>query len=64
MIVPRTWLTGANYTKFREVFSNELNLNKIISLPKDVFPDANVDTCIFIGTKDNPGNKIEKLFSL
>ncbi|GAB6576900.1 hypothetical protein bcgnr5416_31170 [Bacillus cereus] len=60
MIVPRTWLTGANYTKFREVFSNELNLNKIISLPKDVFPDANVDTCIFIGTKDNPGNKIEK----
>ena len=51
MIVPRTWLTGANYTKFREVFSSELNLNKIISLPKDVFPDANVDTCILLELK-------------
>src|SRR3989339_220018 len=47
-IVPLTWQTGENYAKFRQVIFSQCNLKCLLNLPFDVFPDAYVDTGIFI----------------
>ncbi|MGG0569733.1 DNA methyltransferase [Priestia megaterium] len=56
LIVPMTWQTGPNYFEFRKVmFTKYLSLGRLINLPYDIFPDAYVDTCIFISTKNLSG---------
>ncbi|MBU8754123.1 Eco57I restriction-modification methylase domain-containing protein [Priestia megaterium] len=53
LIVPITWQTGPNYFEFRkELFNNHLSLERLINLPYDVFPDAYVDTCILVASKN------------
>jgi len=52
LIVPVTWQTGPNYYNFRRIiFSQYMVLERLLNLPFDIFPDAYVDTCIFIGKK-------------
>ena len=47
-IAPPTWFTGENYTGLRKLLFEEKGIEKIINLPFDVFPDAYVDTSVFI----------------
>jgi REP element-mobilizing transposase RayT len=43
-----TWQTGENYSKLRKLLIEYYDLRRIINLPFDVFPDAYVDTGIYI----------------
>lgn len=45
-IVPSAWLGGPSYNKLRKILL-EKQVETIISLPFDVFPDAYIDTLIF-----------------
>ena len=51
-----TWQTGENYTEVRKFLFNNVNLEKIINLPFNVFADAYVDTGIFILKKSPVDN--------
>lgn len=52
LIVPITWQTGPNYFHFRKVmFTKHLVIERLINLPYNIFPDAYVDTCIFVANK-------------
>lgn len=59
-IVPDTWLTNHQTYNLREVILEECSISEIVSLPQDVFPDANVDTCIIIVKKETSKEKREK----
>jgi type I restriction-modification system DNA methylase subunit len=54
MIVPTTWQNGTNYIPFRKgnFVQGSLTPSILINLPFDVFPDAYIDTCIAIFSKD------------
>ncbi|SEO92755.1 N-6 DNA Methylase [Halorientalis persicus] len=65
MITPVAWETGENYSRFREtnLVEGEMNLEKIINLPFDVFQDAYIDTNIAIFRKSAPsGSFLAKEF--
>ena len=47
-----TWQTGENYSELRRFIFKNTNLHEIVNLPFNVFPDAYVDTGVFILTKD------------
>ncbi len=62
MIVPVTWLTGINYSDFRGQFlKKRLDLTRLIVMPSNVFADAYVDTCIFMGQKKSSSIESENL---
>ncbi|WP_404331618.1 Eco57I restriction-modification methylase domain-containing protein [Mesobacillus maritimus] len=53
LIVPVTWQTGPNYINFRNIlFQKDLSLERLVNLPFNIFPDAYVDTCIFVASKN------------
>lgn len=43
-----TWQTGQNYEALREYLLREASIDTLINLPFDVFPDAYVDTGIYL----------------
>lgn len=51
-ITPDTWLTNVQTEALREFILENCRIIKIVSLPQDVFPEANVDTCIVIIQKE------------
>lgn len=62
-IVPLTWQTGENYSKFRELIFAKCDLKQIINLPFEIFKDAYVDTGIFILKKEKKRNNTYFAFS-
>ena len=51
LIVPSGWLTARMYRSFREWLHSVCTIEYIVHLPYDVFPDAFIDTIIFISHK-------------
>lgn len=51
-ITPDTWLTNVQTKSLRQIVLSNCKIVKIVSLPQDVFPEANVDTCIIILKKE------------
>jgi hypothetical protein len=49
-IVPSAWLGGPDYVKLRELML-EQEIETIVLLPYDVFPDAYVDTAVFVASR-------------
>jgi len=59
-ITPDTWLTNVQTKNLRELVLSNCKIIKIVSLPQDVFPEANVDTCIIILQKELNQNTRKK----
>jgi len=59
-ITPDTWLTNVQTRKLRELVISNCRVVKIVSLPQNVFTDANVDTCIIIIQKESNESIREK----
>ena len=53
LIVPSGWLTARMYRNLREWIHSVCAIEYIIHLPYDVFPDAYIDTIIFISQKSS-----------
>jgi type I restriction-modification system DNA methylase subunit len=51
-IVPHTWTSLESFHKIREYILKQSKIKKLIQLPKKVFQEATVETCIFILEKD------------
>ncbi|MGB5217943.1 MAG: N-6 DNA methylase [Smithella sp.] len=47
-IVPQTWTSLESFTKIREFFIHNGKILRLVQLPKKVFANATVETCIFI----------------
>jgi hypothetical protein len=47
-IIPSAMLTGINYTDLRQNVLNNSCIQKIVTLPYDIFSDAYIDTCIIV----------------
>ncbi|WP_342498627.1 N-6 DNA methylase [Bacillus sp. FSL R5-0820] len=63
-IVPNTWAIADYGTKFKEFLLDNFLIEKFISFDKDVFPDADVESCILQLTKKGreekyPNHKME-----
>ena len=52
-IVPSGWLTARMYRSLREWIHSVCAIEYIVHLPYDVFPDAYIDTIIFISQKSS-----------
>ena len=52
-IVPSGWLTARMYRSVREWMHSVCAIEYIVHLPYDVFPDAYIDTIIFISQKSS-----------
>jgi hypothetical protein len=63
LITPQTWLSIIQATKLRKEVLKNNELFEIIFLGKDIFPDASVDTVIFIISKGKKNNYINYLNS-
>jgi len=63
LITPQTWLSIIQSTKLRQEVLKNKELFEIIFLGKDIFPDASVDTVIFIISKGKKNNHINYLNS-
>jgi type I restriction-modification system DNA methylase subunit len=59
-ITPHTWTSLESFTLIRKYILDNCRIHKLTQLPKKVFTDATVETCIFIieKTKANPRNVI------
>ncbi len=55
-IVPQTWTSLESFVKIRELYLYKTSVLKLVQLPKKVFRDATVETCIFLVRK-NIGSK-------
>jgi RNAse (barnase) inhibitor barstar len=53
LIVPSGWLTARMYRSLREWLHSVCAIEYIVHLPYDVFPDAYIDTIIFISQKSS-----------
>jgi len=66
-IVPQTWTSLESFTKIRKFILDHAKVIKLVQLPKKVFADSTVETCIFVfeRTRSKPKQKqevqIEKL---
>ncbi len=56
-IVPQTWTSLESFTAIREFIIQNARVRTLVQLPKKVFAEATVETCIFIFER-NPG-KVE-----
>ena len=52
-IVPSGWLTARTYRSLREWLHSVCAIEYIVHLPYDVFPDAYIDTIIFVSQKSS-----------
>lgn len=52
-IVPSGWVSGPNYEKLRE-YLLQFEIDNIVLLPFDIFPDAYIDTLIFVLSRKHP----------
>ena len=57
LITPSSWLTGVNYKPLRTILLDETQVEIIVDLPYDIFPDAYIDTCIAIVSRLKEGEK-------
>jgi type I restriction-modification system DNA methylase subunit len=63
-IVPHTWTSLESFTKIREFLIQNSKVTKLVQLPKKVFEDATVETCIFVIQKDPSNTHSENLISI
>ena len=47
-IVPHTWTSLESFTNIRHYMIRNAKVRKLVQLPKKVFADATVETCIFV----------------
>ncbi len=47
-IVPHTWTSLESFTGIRRYFIQNARVRKLVQLPKKVFADATVETCVFV----------------
>ncbi len=52
-IVPSGWLTARTYRSLRDWLHSVCAIEYIVHLPYDVFPDAYIDTIVFIAQKSS-----------
>ncbi|MDP2965891.1 MAG: TaqI-like C-terminal specificity domain-containing protein [Pelolinea sp.] len=68
-IVPHTWISLESFTKIREFIIRNSKVKMLVQLPKKVFTDSTVETCIFVIEKsakeDNSASliNVEKISS-
>lgn len=55
-IAPVTWQTGENYSTFRKFIFTNHGVKKIVNLPFNIFPDAYVETAIYLFSKESSNN--------
>ncbi len=55
LIIPSGWLTARMYRSLREWLFSVCTIEYIVHLPYDVFPEAYIDTIIFISQKSSFG---------
>jgi hypothetical protein len=48
LITPAAWLTGLSFQNLRELLLDHSELELVVGLPYDVFPDAYIDTCVAV----------------
>ena len=60
-IVPNSWLKNMMMSECRKFLLNNLDIQSMAPNLESVFPDASVDTMIFIGTKQKIENKTKIL---
>jgi hypothetical protein len=51
-ITPTSWQTGLGYRDFRDYVLRTCRVNQIVNLPYDIFPDAYIDTGIYVFRKE------------
>lgn len=59
-IVPHTWTSLESFYEIRKFILNNCKIIKLVQLPKKVFQDATVETCIFVLSKENDLAKRDK----
>ncbi len=59
-IVPHTWTSLESFYEIRKYILDSCKIVKLVQLPKKVFQDATVETCIFVLSKEKDKNKREK----
>jgi type I restriction-modification system DNA methylase subunit len=47
-IVPQTWTSLESFTSIRKFIIDKARVTKLVQLPKKVFADATVETCMFV----------------
>ncbi len=52
-IVPHTWTSLESFYEIRKYILDNCKIVKLVQLPKKVFQDATVETCIFVLSKEN-----------
>lgn len=62
-IVPISWQTGILFESLRGILIEQYSFNKVINLPFDVFPDAYIDTGVYVLQKDPTKKTIAKVLS-
>jgi type I restriction-modification system DNA methylase subunit len=50
-IVPHTWVSLESFEEIRKIILEKTNIFELVRLPKKVFSDATVETCLFIFQK-------------
>ena len=63
-IIPNTWQTIDNFSKFRKYIFGEMEKIKVVNCEDKVFGDANVDTSILLFSKTKNNNSKVQLLSL
>lgn len=59
-IVPHTWTSLESFYEIRKFILENCRIIKLVQLPKKVFQDATVETCIFVLCKENDSTKRDK----
>lgn len=59
-IVPHTWTSLESFYEIRKYILNNCKVVKLVQLPKKVFQDATVETCIFVLSKEKNEKVREK----
>jgi len=60
-IVPSGWLTAREHLPLRSVLLSQTSPKTIVHMPYDVFPDAYIDTIVWVGEKSETGRLSEPL---
>jgi type I restriction-modification system DNA methylase subunit len=55
-IVPHTWTSLESFYEIRKYILENCKVVKLVQLPKKVFQDATVETCIFVLSKEKSHN--------
>lgn len=58
-IVPHTWTSLESFYEIRKYILDNCKIVKLVQLPKKVFQEATVETCIFVLSKENNPKKRE-----